>query len=449
MRIQQKRVDPDDRRRGRLRGHRQGLRADARPLRHHRAGRARGAGSQEDEGDRDRGLRLARRDRPDLLRPPVLPRARPRRREALQAPLRGDARDRPRRDRERRHPLQAAARRRPPDGRPTLLGWRRWSSPTRSSTPRRSTSWRPSRRSRSTTASSTIAKQLVDSLAGPFDPDKYRDTYREEVLALVERKAQGEQIAVQPSAEEDEAPVPDLMSALKASLDAVKARDGDGGARRRSRAAKKPARRRSRRRRSPRRRRPPPRVSPRRRRVPGAVGHRHRRPPPSTQRRPAAARAALRRSNPARPATRAGAAARASCTSTRTARGSPTPRSSRGSRRSSSRRPGRDVWISPDPFGHIQATGLDQRGRKQYLYHPRWRERRDRQKFERHDRLRALAAGAARRSSSTTSRSATCRASRCSPAPRGCWTAASSGSARRSTRSPTRPTASRRCSSAT
>jgi DNA topoisomerase I len=42
----------------------------------------------------------------------------------------------------------------------------------------------------------------------------------------------------------------------------------------------------------------------------------------------------------------------------------------------------RDVWISPDPFGHIQATGIDQRGRKQYLYHPRWRERRDLQKFD-------------------------------------------------------------------
>ena len=41
-----------------------------------------------------------------------------------------------------------------------------------------------------------------------------------------------------------------------------------------------------------------------------------------------------------------------------------------------------DVWISPDPFGHIQATGLDQRGRRQYLYHPRWRERRDQQKFD-------------------------------------------------------------------
>jgi DNA topoisomerase IB len=41
----------------------------------------------------------------------------------------------------------------------------------------------------------------------------------------------------------------------------------------------------------------------------------------------------------------------------------------------------RGVWISPDPFGHIQATGIDQRGRKQYLYHPRWRERRDQEKF--------------------------------------------------------------------
>jgi DNA topoisomerase-1 len=41
-----------------------------------------------------------------------------------------------------------------------------------------------------------------------------------------------------------------------------------------------------------------------------------------------------------------------------------------------------EVWIAPDPFGHIQATGLDARGRKQYLYHPRWRERRDQEKFD-------------------------------------------------------------------
>jgi len=41
-----------------------------------------------------------------------------------------------------------------------------------------------------------------------------------------------------------------------------------------------------------------------------------------------------------------------------------------------------DVWISPYPGGHIQATGIDERGRKQYLYHPRWRARRDQEKFD-------------------------------------------------------------------
>jgi DNA topoisomerase-1 len=42
-----------------------------------------------------------------------------------------------------------------------------------------------------------------------------------------------------------------------------------------------------------------------------------------------------------------------------------------------------DVWISTDPRGHLQATGRDARGRKQYRYHPRWRETRDETKFER------------------------------------------------------------------
>lgn len=42
-----------------------------------------------------------------------------------------------------------------------------------------------------------------------------------------------------------------------------------------------------------------------------------------------------------------------------------------------------DVWISPDPDGHIQATARDGRGRKQYRYHPRWRESRDAGKFSR------------------------------------------------------------------
>jgi DNA topoisomerase-1 len=43
----------------------------------------------------------------------------------------------------------------------------------------------------------------------------------------------------------------------------------------------------------------------------------------------------------------------------------------------------REVWICADPLGHLQATGIDGAGRKQYLYHPRWREHRDRQKFAR------------------------------------------------------------------
>ena len=72
----------------------------------------------------------------------------------------------------------------------------------------------------------SIAMQLVESLWGEFEPDKYHDTYREEVLALIERKAAGEEIAVQPQREEEEEPVPDLMAALKASLDAVRERDG-------------------------------------------------------------------------------------------------------------------------------------------------------------------------------------------------------------------------------
>ena len=42
----------------------------------------------------------------------------------------------------------------------------------------------------------------------------------------------------------------------------------------------------------------------------------------------------------------------------------------------------RDVWICPHPMGHIQATGTDDAGRRQYRYHDRWRERRDREKFD-------------------------------------------------------------------
>src|SRR4051794_23089470 len=69
-----------------------------------------------------------------------------------------------------------------------------------------------------------MAQQLIDSLSSEFDPSRYRDEYREKVLELIERKAQGEEIAVQPEAPQP-AKVPDLMAALEASLAAVK---GDG-----------------------------------------------------------------------------------------------------------------------------------------------------------------------------------------------------------------------------
>ncbi|WP_321166425.1 hypothetical protein [Serinicoccus sp. CUA-874] len=42
-----------------------------------------------------------------------------------------------------------------------------------------------------------------------------------------------------------------------------------------------------------------------------------------------------------------------------------------------------DVWICPHPQGHLQAVGTDDAGRRQYLYHPAWREKRDRMKFDR------------------------------------------------------------------
>jgi DNA end-binding protein Ku len=93
-----------------------------------------------------------------------------------------------------------------------------------------------------------IAKQLVDSLAGDFEPESFRDSYREQVLALIEQKAQGKAIAVQPAPEELAAPAPDLMSALKASLEAVRERDGAakprkaaGGPAAKRPTAKKPA----------------------------------------------------------------------------------------------------------------------------------------------------------------------------------------------------------------
>jgi DNA end-binding protein Ku len=70
-----------------------------------------------------------------------------------------------------------------------------------------------------------MAQQLIESLTTDFEPEKYQDEYREKVLELIERKAAGEEIAIQPEAAAP-AKVPDLMAALEASLAAVKERQG-------------------------------------------------------------------------------------------------------------------------------------------------------------------------------------------------------------------------------
>jgi DNA end-binding protein Ku len=66
-----------------------------------------------------------------------------------------------------------------------------------------------------------MAKQLIDSLTADFEPEKYRDEYRERVLDMIERKAQGETVVIEAPAEEP-AKVPDLMAALEASIASAK-----------------------------------------------------------------------------------------------------------------------------------------------------------------------------------------------------------------------------------
>ena len=83
-----------------------------------------------------------------------------------------------------------------------------------------------------------MAKQLIDSLTSDFDPGKYRDEYREELLALIDRKAQGKAVVEPVSEEPTPTKAPDLMAALEESLAAVRGEPlagGDGGAKPRKR----------------------------------------------------------------------------------------------------------------------------------------------------------------------------------------------------------------------
>ncbi|CAN5578170.1 Ku protein [soil metagenome] len=70
-----------------------------------------------------------------------------------------------------------------------------------------------------------MASQLIESLAAEFEPERYRDTYRDKVMELIERKAAGEEVVIEAVAPADATKVVDLMAALEASVaDARKAR---------------------------------------------------------------------------------------------------------------------------------------------------------------------------------------------------------------------------------
>lgn len=69
----------------------------------------------------------------------------------------------------------------------------------------------------------TMARQLIESLSADFAPEQYRDTYREQVLELIERKASGEDITSLAVAHVEPAPVGDLVAALEKSVEAARA----------------------------------------------------------------------------------------------------------------------------------------------------------------------------------------------------------------------------------
>jgi DNA end-binding protein Ku len=81
-----------------------------------------------------------------------------------------------------------------------------------------------------------MAEQLVQSLATDFDPKKYKDTFREQVVALLERKAEGEEIVAEPAEEVPRGKVVNLMDALAKSLAAARKGEAPQAGERRHRA---------------------------------------------------------------------------------------------------------------------------------------------------------------------------------------------------------------------
>ena len=88
-----------------------------------------------------------------------------------------------------------------------------------------------------------MAEKLIDSLTSDFDPSSYRDEYREELMALIERKAEGKEIVAPAESEPEATKTPDLMAALEESIAAVKGKSAkkSSGTKKKSAPAKKKA----------------------------------------------------------------------------------------------------------------------------------------------------------------------------------------------------------------
>ncbi len=94
-----------------------------------------------------------------------------------------------------------------------------------------------------------MAEKLIDSLTSRFDPSSYRDEYREELMALIERKAEGKELLTPEAPEPEATAAPDLMAALEESIAAVKGKGAKAAAKpakKRKAAPKKAAKRKTR-----------------------------------------------------------------------------------------------------------------------------------------------------------------------------------------------------------
>jgi DNA end-binding protein Ku len=78
------------------------------------------------------------------------------------------------------------------------------------------------RRSKADAKEVKLAKQIIDALATDWDPKKYKDTYTDELRAVIRKKAKGETIVNEEESEEPTAKVVDLMAALQRSVEEAK-----------------------------------------------------------------------------------------------------------------------------------------------------------------------------------------------------------------------------------